>query len=439
MTTSSAFIIGGIAILSQHNSQIAQLDTSLNQVVKAVHGNTNAAVSEGLYAVQQSEIALTLVYFSDPSSPTVLNFSNILKSLEPSAQEISDSFKRPVSHDGGNKYRFRGIRLAHQEFLLVGGSLQGVDKLYRTNRIHLLIYIFFFLFLAVWVTWFFIRRDIRKIENLISTASEIAGGNTDVKLEFGETNSEVDQLTRSLDEMVDSLRRMTRIEEESNQRMQDFLGDASHELRTPLTVIKGYVELLSNASFNDPELRIRAFSRVQIEILRMQDLIADLLFLAEFGVSPEVHRESVNFSELLEAHLDDFQSLNPSRNVSSEIQSMILIDGSKAHLERLISNIFGNIVRHTPADAPVKVKLMANAGQIDLIIEDGGPGLPASAYEKEAQSFERFDRSRSREDGGSGLGMSIIFAIAREHSGIVKISRSDLGGVAFKVTFAKLG
>ena len=96
-------------------------------------------------------------------------------------------------------------------------------------------------------------------------------------------------------------------------------------------------------------------------------------------------------------------------------------------------NIFSNIRRHTPALAPVSVQLKSKGKEVQLRIEDGGPGLPDDAYNKASYEFERFDRSRSRDSGGSGLGLSIIAAIVKEHSGSISLSKSALGGLAIYI------
>jgi len=101
--------------------------------------------------------------------------------------------------------------------------------------------------------------------------------------------------------------------------MQEFIGDASHELRTPLTVIKGYVELLSGLRMNDPVQRERAYGRVNSEILRMESLISDILFSAEFGESRIIESETFDLSELISAHVSDFARLNPSRRIVNDI------------------------------------------------------------------------------------------------------------------------
>ncbi len=438
VTSISTLLIGGFAVNASHNSGIALLDKSLNQVATSVRGNTNAALSEALYSVQQSDIALTLVYYTAEKKSSVLNPSGLITLPNPTNQEMKLSAERPITHTGIEDYRFRTIDLSDGEYLVVAASLADIDGRYRSDLLRLLFFIVLCLVAAGIATWVFVRRDMRRIEDLIATAGDISSGDTDIHIEPGDGNSEIDQLAMSLSKMISALRRTAEIEEQSAMKMQDFLGDASHELRTPLTVVKGYVELLSGSAMTDPEKRAKAFERVGSEIVRMETLISDLLFLAEFGDVPNHEFTEIDISKILSSHLADFATLSESREIETRIQEGVTIHGSAVHIARLLSNIFANISRHTPSNAPVRVTLSRVKGHADLFIEDGGPGLPAGAYAEGMQSFRRFDKSRSREHGGSGLGMSIIFAIAREHSATVELEPSDLGGLGVHVVFGNL-
>lgn len=438
VTVVSTLVIGGLAINSTRDTEVELLDASLSQVVTSVHGRTNAGLSEALYSAQQSEIALTLVYFLSGQPPSVLNDSKLGVLPNPSFSERKQGIKRPITHIGKETYRMRTIELTDREYLVVAVSLKEVVARYKSDLIRLSIFIFLSLIASIAITAFLVRRDTKKIEILISSAKEISLGNMDIDIPSIKGNSEVDQLAESLHRMVISLRRTVEIEELTSKRMQEFLGDASHELRTPLTVVKGYVELLSGKSMSDPEQRARAFSRVNSEIVRMETLISDLLFLAEFGHVPTQELLDVDLSKLLRSHLTDFSTFNEGREITSNIKDHLIIKGSESHLERLSVNIFANISRHTPIDAPVNVSLNRSDHGISLVIEDGGPGLPESAYKEGVQNFKRFDLSRSREDGGSGLGMSIIFAIVREHGGTITLRPSVLGGLGVHVFFGNL-
>jgi K+-sensing histidine kinase KdpD len=102
-------------------------------------------------------------------------------------------------------------------------------------------------------------------------------------------------------------------------------------------------------------------------------------------------------------------------------------------MRRLIQNILNNISRHTPAGAPVLIHLSRSGKETLLTMEDGGPGLPESSYRDGIELLNRFDTARSRETGGSGLGLSIIAAIVHEHGGALSLRKSTLGGLAVEI------
>ena len=139
----------------------------------------------------------------------------------------------------------------------------------------------------------------------------------------------------------------------------------------------------------------------------------------------------------MQAHANDFALFNKNRKIEISLEENCSAQGSREHLNRLIQNCFSNIVRHTPPDAPVSISLKSKGKKVQLVIEDGGPGLPESAYRSEIEAMNRFDPSRSRESGGSGLGMSIIAAIVQEHNGKLELRKGELGGLAVVVDLPK--
>jgi signal transduction histidine kinase len=295
----------------------------------------------------------------------------------------------PISIGGASPFRFRAMEIAGGDYLIIAADLAKINENLNNNLKNLVGFTFVANALAIFISIFLLRRHNRSFD------------------------------ARAL------------------ERMQRFLGDASHELRTPLTVIKGYSEMLSKGQMSDVVDRARAFSRVNSEIERMENLIHDLLLLAELGESRPTTFEELELTELIQAHINDFQLFNKGRKIEISLESNCEIRGSREHLNRIIQNCLSNIIRHTPADAAVAVTLKSKGKRVNLIIEDGGPGLPESAYRTEIAAMNRFDPSRSRDSGGSGLGMSIIAAIVQEHDGKLELRKSDLGGLAVVIELPK--
>jgi signal transduction histidine kinase len=385
ITTALSLLIGGFATISVKNSQIEVIDLQLNTIADSVRENTDAPVSAALDSAAEQDFNVTIALLSASGKLTVINESQLNLRNPPTAPVIIDSLQKAVTVDAQEGYRLVSLNISGGDRLLIADSLRATNETFVKNQKRLVLFTFAADLVAIALSYLVIRRNNRKLQ-------------------------------------ADSL-----------ARMQSFLADASHELRTPLTVIKGYSEMLAKGQISAESDRQRAFDRVNSEIVRMENLIHDLLLLAELGETTSPIREEVDLSELLSSHSRDFQTLHPQRTVTIEIEDQISCLGSIDHLRRLMQNILNNVSRHTPVDAPALIKLSRNGKKSIILIEDGGSGLPETSYRDGIELLNRFDSSRSRETGGSGLGLSIIAAIVHEHGGTLAMRKSTLGGLAVEV------
>jgi two-component system OmpR family sensor kinase len=203
--------------------------------------------------------------------------------------------------------------------------------------------------------------------------------------------------------------------------IQEFIGDASHELKTPLTIIRGYSELLAQ----DPNSSSKYAERINKESLRMSDLIDKLLKLSALDESGQQNSISINLTEYLEAQIEDLLVIQPKRSIKL-ISQPLTINAPLDLIDTLFSNLINNARIHTPENAPIQITVSGRK----VLIEDGGPGL-LSVPDK---PFKRFDKSRSRETGGSGLGMSLIQKSAKKLGAKIDFGKSELGGLKVEVT-----
>ncbi len=386
ITTALSLLIGGFATISVKNSQIAVIDSQLNTIADSVRQNPSAPVSAALDSAAEQDFNVTIALVSSAGSLTIINESQLNLQTSPSESAISSAQNSASTIDAEEDYRLISISISGGDRLLLADSLKATDENFSDNLIRLILFTCVADLIAIALSYLVIRRNNRKLQ-------------------------------------ADSL-----------ARMQRFLADASHELRTPLTVIKGYSEMLSKGQISTESDRQRAFERVNSEIVRMENLIHDLLLLAELGETSVPIREEVNLSDLLGSYSRDFKTLHSQRSVSIEIEEGLTCLGSREHLRRLIQNILNNVSRHTPDDASVHIKLSRSSKKLILLIEDGGPGLPENSYRDGIELLNRFDSSRSRESGGSGLGLSIIAAIVHEHGGSLSLRKGSLGGLAVEIT-----
>ena len=234
-------------------------------------------------------------------------------------------------------------------------------------------------------------------------------------------------------DMAEALNRLAAALAVSEGRQREFLLSVSHELRTPLTVIKGYVELLSKNQISDVTKTAEYYGRVSHEIERMQSLINDLLLIAELEDQTPIAPEIINFSREV-AHLsNDLKTLQPMRPIETRIEPGILVNISHNYAQQMLANLFANLRRHTPEDSKVLIILAKAGNKALLTISDAGPGLPEEVYKSGIQYFQRFDRSRSRESGGSGLGMTIMKRIIENANGSIELRKSQFGGLEIEI------
>ena len=389
VTTILSSVIGGFATIDARNSDLQQIDQSINLVAERVNSYPAEAISAAIFTIDEESLDLTLALITKEGDETVINESHLNYPGINSMALVKKALLTPISVEATNPFRLRTIEIAGGDYLMVAADLRKLDTNLKSNLRNLVGFTIVANAFAIFISILLLRRH-----------------------------------NRGLDA-------------QALERMQRFLGDASHELRTPLTVIKGYSEMLSKGQMSDEADRARAYSRVNTEIERMENLIHDLLLLAELGESRPPTFEEIDITELAQAHINDFELFNEGRRINVSLEENCDLKGSREHLNRLIQNCLSNIVRHTPTDAPVSIMLKSKGKRVNLIIEDGGPGLPESAYRSDIAAMNRFDPSRSRDSGGSGLGMSIMAAIVQEHNGKLELRKSDLGGLAVIVELPK--
>ena len=377
--------VGGFSVLHSQGAEINKVDQSLEFVVRSAFENPQQPVGAALFAIEQSSLDISLIFLTHEGQETIVHESSLRYRGAPDFPTVELATTRPVQIRDGSPYRFRAILVEGDDYVLVARSTDEIDANFRSNFQSLAGFTFAIDSLAALLLFFYFRRTNRGYESA------------------------------------------------SLARMQEFLGDASHELRTPLTVIKGYVEMLSKNQLKEDADKKRAFDRVGTEIQRMESLVQDLLLLAELGESGVRDIENIDLSEVLTAHGTDFITLNPSRNVTLALAQSITVEASRDYMARFIQNALTNIIRHTDSNVAVNISLVSRGKNVELIIEDAGGGLPESAYREDIRSLNRFDKSRSRENGGSGLGMSIMSAVIQKLGGRFSLRKSALGGLAIVV------
>ena len=215
--------------------------------------------------------------------------------------------------------------------------------------------------------------------------------------------------------------------EEVLAAQQQLLADTSHELRTPLTTIRGNLDLLERGLPDADRAEVLNESREEVD--RMARLVRDLLLLAESG-SGEVQIDRVPLR--LDLLVSEVIARLGAEQLVVEAEPVTVV-GDEDRLRQLVGNLVQNAVRH---GTHVRVVVRRRAPDVELVVEDDGPGIPPDALERVFDRFFRLDRGRSRAHGGSGLGLAIVRHVAQEHGGTARAeNRGDgVSGARFIVT-----
>ncbi|MDP2709751.1 MAG: HAMP domain-containing sensor histidine kinase [Solirubrobacteraceae bacterium] len=321
-----------------------------------------------------------------------------------------------------------------QLYLQYARPLASVDATVSRLRLFLVIGVLSGAGLALLAGVMVARRAMAPIAALTATARKIERtGDPAEKIPAVEADDEVAELARTLDGMLHALDTSRGETEDALRRQREFVADASHELRTPLTSVLANLELLAESL--DGEQREAAHSALRSS-RRMRRLVADLLLLARHDAARQSPHTPTDLGQVLVEAAGELGVIAGGHELSIDA-SRAVVDGSRDELHRLTLNLVENAIRHTPPGTRVHAAVERVDGQVRLAVEDDGPGIPA---ELKARVFERFVRGVGDRGSSSGLGLSIVHAVAQSHDGTVTIqspTRNGKGrahGTRFEVT-----
>ena len=287
-----------------------------------------------------------------------------------------------------------------------------------------------------------IRRNLAPLARVADTARqvsalELSSGAVALPARVADRDSdphtEVGQVGQALNTMLDNVEDALRTRQASETRVRQFVADASHELRTPLASIRGYAELSRREREPVPAGVTHALSRVESEALRMQGLVEDLLLLARLDSGRPLERELVDLTLLAMDCVSDAHAAAPDHVWELDLpDEPIEVPGDQARLHQVLANLLANARTHTPAGTRVVTRIRAEDSFVRLSVEDNGPGVPESLRATVFERFTRGDDARNRASGSTGLGLSIVAAVAGAHSGRVELD-SEPGRTTFSV------
>jgi two-component system OmpR family sensor kinase len=239
ITTIISLSIGYFAILTAYNSEIARVDRLISDVSGKL--DPRDPLSSAVFLADESDSQLIVALIDSSDSLITVRTSGDGQSFESPTSEAKAALDTLATIGEEIRYRATVLALPQDSYLVLAIPIRELEGNRLRNIERLGIFLAIALLLAVFATRLLTRPDIKKIERLAARAREIASGRNWSAEVSEQGNSEVDDLSKALNQMVRYLQSAIEGERRNSRKMQEFIGDASHELRTPLTVIKGYV------------------------------------------------------------------------------------------------------------------------------------------------------------------------------------------------------
>ena len=215
---------------------------------------------------------------------------------------------------------------------------------------------------------------------------------------------------------------------------RDFVANVSHELKTPLTSIKGFVETLLGGALEDKENNRNFLKIIQDHADRLDNLVDDLLSLSHLeSKGMAINKKDFDLSSQVREAISGFKSQikNKGIEVINQLPQELVVYADKNRIEQVLVNLIDNAIKFNKDKGYIKIFDQLSSGEIKVIIEDSGMGIPQRDISRIFERFYRVDKARSRELGGTGLGLSIVKHIVELHGGSVGVDSTEGLGSKF--------
>jgi len=359
------------------------------------------------------------------------NFPN---NIEHNDNYLNNLKENVITFEEQNNYFVSRIKIDfHGEKTIIIEAVTTKDILTSTleNLLYILCFILpIILIFAVIGGNFVIYKSFLPIENILVELKQINANDLSARLQTTKSKDEINQLINEVNNLLSRL-------ENSFERISQFSSDASHELKTPLTIIKGEIEVTLRKDRTIDEYK-QSLKTSLDEILGIEQTINDLLFLAK-------NEQDLIIDKQEEFYLDELsdEAINELKNfaklhkveVTLEVEDSLELIGFPNLLKIAIKNVLKNAIQFSNENSKVIIKIFRENDFLNISIQDFGIGIPLNEQKKIFEKFYRTDKSRSKNSGGTGLGMSIMKKIVDIHKGRISLISQENIGTTITLSF----
>jgi heavy metal sensor kinase len=330
------------------------------------------------------------------------------------------------------------------KIIQVASSLEDVEDALNTLFVILAVTVPSILMIASLGGLFLANKALKPVDRITQTARMITSRNLNQRIQTLKVKDEISRLVDTFNEMISRL-------DHSFRQIKQFTADASHELKTPLTILKGEVEVTLRKKRMPHEYEQILVSNLE-EINRMSKIVEDLLLLSRADIGEiRLNKEDIHLNRFIQGLTEQMKILAQPKNIRIEIsnhQEEIHVFGDALRMRELFINLIENGIKYTEEGGSILITLTQEAEPpahpltpadkrpvhfAKVIVTDTGIGIAKDDQERIFNRFFRVDKARSREQGGSGLGLSICRWIVEAHQGDITVKSEPGKGSSFIV------
>lgn len=270
------------------------------------------------------------------------------------------------------------------------------------------------------------KRLLKPVKVMTDIVQNISINQLGTRLDVSGSKNELKDLARTFNNMLDRI-------QAAYEKQNQFVSDASHELRTPISVIQGYASLLDRWGKSDSQVLEESITAIKTESENMKELIEKLLFLARSDKDTQkLEKEAFYINELVDEITRETDLIDNNHEVACTRNEKVLVNADRGLLKEAFRVFVDNSVKYTPEGGRIRLECYPDKNSAIITIEDTGIGISEKDLPHIFDRFYRADKSRTKETGGTGLGMAIAKWIILRHEGTIKVqSKINVGTKIF--------
>lgn len=415
-------------LVQQSISQIENTSNITAEKIAGTPGEQTALTDPELLDEAQSNSDINIV-IGNPDGIVVNSSDNFAVNGLDIKSNIDEARKLEI---GEKHFVVKNIRIMAEgkikAYLQVVKNMEKDYAFIRLLFILMAIADFLGIIISLFVGYVISRKMLKPIDKITKTAKEISISDLNGRIDVGDADDELARLAITFNEMIQRLKI-------SFEKQNQFVSDASHELRTPISVIQGYIGLIDRWGKNDKNVLQESIQAIKNETVSMTELVEKLLFLARGDTGGmKLNKEKFKLYELTQEVIKESGLIAPDHNLNYKIDDMLELYADKRLIKQMLRALIDNSIKFTPKGGEISVHAEAMPNQVKITVSDTGIGIPKEELNSIFDRFYRVDKARTKELGGSGLGLSIVKWIVDSHDGNIRAESFPDRGTSMIIT-----